>query len=423
MKRKKRGSHFDLPEDEADIQVNPDQLDPEKEEDSSDRQIRKKKKRIPGWVYRVIIILAVAALGVIVWFNRDNLTPEKISLWIQERVVGLGIGDGYPYSIDNGQINIRNFYAKSQDAVFVSDSYFTVLNSTAKEVVSRQHSFGSPVLKAAGDRFLIYNLGGTGYQIESYAENIRKENTSNKILAADLAENGDYAFLTEGEGCYGELLVYDSKNEKKFRYRFAKYYPTSVALNASATKAIVTAVSAKDGGLVSVVYVLNLSQEGEVQPVAEYPENLLFDSLFYQDGSAVAIGDTGAVLLNTDGKAQNYDYQGAVLTSYTGADGLTAFCLSPYENATTGELLVLQSDGQKKLTKELQASPKSVSLFSNTVAVLNGSQVDFYSIAEGTQLSTVEAGSDSRAVQLIDESNAYILAMSEIRRLGLDSAK
>lgn len=25
MRRKKRGSHFDLPEDEADIQVNPDQ--------------------------------------------------------------------------------------------------------------------------------------------------------------------------------------------------------------------------------------------------------------------------------------------------------------------------------------------------------------------------------------------------------------
>ena len=96
MRRKKRGSHFDLPEDEADIQVNPDQAGEAAGVSPPGNSRRKKKKRIPGWVYRVIVILAVAALGVVVWFNRDNLTLEKISLWIQEKVVGSGIGDGYP---------------------------------------------------------------------------------------------------------------------------------------------------------------------------------------------------------------------------------------------------------------------------------------------------------------------------------------
>ena len=81
---------------------------------------RKKKKRIPGWVYRVIVILAVAALGVVVWFNRDNLTPEKISLWIQEKVVGSGIGDGYPYAIDNGEIAVKNFPALGGRTQFLS---------------------------------------------------------------------------------------------------------------------------------------------------------------------------------------------------------------------------------------------------------------------------------------------------------------
>ena len=105
-----------------------------------------------------------------------------------------------------------------------------MLNSTAKEVVSRQHSFGSPVLKTAGDKALIYNLGGLGYQIEAYASTVRKESTETKILAGALAENGSYALLTEGEGCYGQLMVYTAKNEEKFLYRFSKYYPISGCL-------------------------------------------------------------------------------------------------------------------------------------------------------------------------------------------------
>ena len=414
MRRKKRGSHFDLPEDEADIQVNPDQAGEAAGVSPPGNSRRKKKKRIPGWVYRVIVILAVAALGVVVWFNRDNLTLEKISLWIQEKVVGSGIGDGYPYAIDNGEIAVKNFGAWGQDSVFVSDSYLTVLNATAKEVVSRQHR---------QVRVADYNLGGTGYQIEAYASTVRKESAEAKILAGALAANGSYALLTEGEGCYGQLMVYTAQNEEKFLYRFSKYYPTSVSLNAAATEALVTAVSAQDGGLVSVVYKLDLSQEGEAQPVAEYSENLLFDSFFYADGSGAAVGDAGAVLLDTAGKAEKFDYQGAELTSYTGKDGLTAFCLSPYENAASGELVILSGSGQKAFSVELQAVLKSVSIFGNTVAVLGGGEVRAYSIAEGTALSTAEAGNDSRAVALLDESNAYVLAMSEIRRLELAAAE
>ena len=46
MRRKKRGSHFDLPEDEADIQVNPDQAGEAAGVSPPGNSRRKKKKRI-----------------------------------------------------------------------------------------------------------------------------------------------------------------------------------------------------------------------------------------------------------------------------------------------------------------------------------------------------------------------------------------
>ncbi|MFR1477109.1 MAG: hypothetical protein ACLSB9_16170 [Hydrogeniiclostridium mannosilyticum] len=60
-----------------------------------------------------------------------------------------------------------------------------------------------PGAKNSGDKALIYNLGGTGYQTEAYASTVRKESAEAKILAGALAANGSYALLTEGEGCTG----------------------------------------------------------------------------------------------------------------------------------------------------------------------------------------------------------------------------
>lgn len=67
--------------------------------------IKKKKKghggskipQVPKWVYRVSLILLAAVLALAWWFNRENLTMDHISDWIQSRFVGMGVGDGFPY--------------------------------------------------------------------------------------------------------------------------------------------------------------------------------------------------------------------------------------------------------------------------------------------------------------------------------------
>ena len=61
-----------------------------------------KTSLVPKWVYRVSLILLLAVLVLVWWFNRENLTVENISDWVQTRVVGMGIGDGYPVSIPGG---------------------------------------------------------------------------------------------------------------------------------------------------------------------------------------------------------------------------------------------------------------------------------------------------------------------------------
>ena len=185
------------------------------------RREEEKERKIPSWVYRVAVVLIVAVAGLVLWVNRDGLTPENMVNWVQERVVGLGIGDGYPVPITGSQVMARNFISENGEITMVSDTHLTTLNSTGKELCSRQHSFSFPVLRLAGGRSLVYNLGGKGYQIETRTKTILRGDADGNILGGAVASNGHYALLTENTDYLGRLTVYTETNEKQYEYSFS----------------------------------------------------------------------------------------------------------------------------------------------------------------------------------------------------------
>lgn len=377
---------------------------------------KRHESRVPSWVYRIIVILILCVVSMLLWFNRSNLTPANVLEWVQTQVVGIGVGDGYPYSITGSVVSPGNFKSVNKELVMARDTELTVLNSTAKEVISRQHSFSSPVMKLNGPRTLIYNLGGKGYRLESQTATLVKADAQQNILAGALAANGRYALVTQADGYCGCFTAYTADNQVLFQYWFSDYYPTAAALNAAGTRAIVTGVSAKDGGLTSAVYLLDFSNTKTVEPLAVYPENMMLDAAFCNDGTAVAIGDRLTAVINTNtSKKVDYDYQGLQLAAYDVDTGRTVLSLSPYKDAADCNLVVLDQAGKAAVSVPMKQKVKSVSLFGDTAAALGGGQVYFYSASTGSGQGSCSAGSDAKAIALCDESSVYILGVSEVR--------
>lgn len=382
------------------------------------RQKRRSRResRVPRWVYKIILILIFCVFSMLIWFNRNNLTPSNVIEWVQNSVVGMGIGDGYPSKIVGNSVLKNNFKSVNKEAVVVSDTALTVLNSTAKTVVSRQHSFLQPVMKANGNRVLIYSLGGKGYQIESQSKTLVRADVQQNILAGALAANGRYALITEADGYFGCLTAYAADNKVLFHYWFSDYYPTAVALSSDGTKAAVAAVSAKDGGLTSAVYLLDFSNSKPVEPFAVYSENMMLDISYSDNGTVTAVGDKMTAVINANGRTKtNFDYQGLRLAAYSMDSGRTALGLSAYGSTGSGKLVVLNDTGSAVATVPFTQAVSSVSLYADTVAVLSQGQVHFYSATAGTPAGSCDAGSDARAIALHDETSVYILGVSEIR--------
>lgn len=380
-----------------------------------DRRSRR-EPRIPRWVYKIIVILILCVVSMLVWFNRSNLTPDNVVDWVHDSVVGMGIGDGFPSKIVGNAVAVGNFKSVNKEIYVASDTALTVLNSTAKVASSRQHSYSQPVMKVNGNRTLIYNLGGKGYQIESQSGTLVKTTVQQNILAGALAGNGRYALITEADGYLGCMTAYDSNNKAMFRYWFSDYYPTAVALNRDGTRAAVAAVSAKDGGMCSAVYLFDLSENKTVSPAAVYSENMMLDLSWSDKDTVCAVGDRLTSVINAGSRTKSdYDYQGMQLKAYCMDNGRTALGLSAFGNAQSGRLVVLNASGGVTANTTVAQDPVSVSLYGDAAAVLSQGKVLFYSAATGSPAGSCPAGSDARAIALRDETSVYILGVSEIR--------
>lgn len=372
---------------------------------------------VPRWIYRVILILALCALAVLGWYNRENLTPENALKWLQSNIVGMGNGDGFPKKFSGSSVAPGNFISSEKNIVFASDTALMVYNSSGKELVSVQHSYSSPALCVSGAYMMLYNLEGKNCFLRTVAGNALRLTAKQNIIGGAVAANGHSVLLTAADGYCGMLTAYDTEGKEISYYCFSDYYPTSVAMNPSGTKAAVTGISAKDGTIVSAVYVIDLTEGKTVQPVTASAGNFLSSVFWGTDSSVEAVGDTGVFFLNPySGAKHEYSYSGAKLTAFGADGGRVAVGLMPYENSENQKFFVLNSSGEPILSRQITGKIRSVSVLGQTAAALAGGKVTFFSLAAASDVgNSKSAGNDACSVALLDESSAYILGISEVR--------
>lgn len=378
---------------------------------------RRATPKIPKWVYRVVIILLLSVVGLLLWFNRSNLTPENILEWVRVQTVGMGVGDGYPVQIVGSSVDKGNFYCQNKELYVLSDTRLTILNSTAKELVSRQHSYGYPVMRSSGSRVLLYNVGGTGYQIEGFSDTMLVSNTEENIFTGDIAQNGKYALVTEDRGYCAKMTVFLPDDTDQYSYEFADYYITDISLNRDGTRAAVCGITAQNGAMASAVYFFDFDNP-QAETLVTFESTALIDVEYCENGSVIAVGDQLISIIQASGEHTDYNFEGQKLSAYTIDNSRIALALMPYENSVSTRLVVIGEDGQETLSADLPYQASSISLYGNTAVALVDSQIYFYTVSTGVAQGQVAAGSDAKAIALMDEQTAYVLGVSEIRKVS-----
>lgn len=389
------------------------------EEEAEAEKEQLKKLKVPKAVYQVGVILLVAILGLAVWLNRGSLTPDNIVSWLKLQVMGAGIGDGFPVPITGGEVLSRNFVQSGGVAAILSDTSFTLLNSTGQTLVSLRHGFSSPILRGANGNYLLYHLNGSGYFLQNGADTLVEDTAPSDILAGAVSGNGRYALGMQGGGGASYFQVYLKNGTLQYEYQFSKGYLTALALNADGTYGAACTVYSEGGEMVSKVTVFYFDSP---EPIAEYESrgNLLLDIYWSDNGKLFAVGDSAALVADSASlEFWEQNYEGRQLTAYCLMGNRAFLSVSAYEYS--GSSIILVFDGEREATRiAADRRVEALSVAGGTVGALEGGELVLYDYTTGARQAKASAGADAKGIALLNERAAYILGVSEIRVLEVE---
>lgn len=382
------------------------------------KSVKNNRKRI---VMSAIIILLLALL-VFVFANRERFTFANIRNWFEYGVLNVDSDEHFPVATNGAVINNGNFTRIDSNLAFASDTHFTTLNNYGRTIYSAPQSYSSPVLVKAADCYLslVYNLGGVEFSVNSLDSNIHSGEAEDNITVAAISKSGVYALVTEKDGYLSKLYVYSKDNKQIYAYSFADYYITSVSLDSDGKSAVLSGISAHDGTQISAIYFLDFTKE---EPVIfeEFTNNVIYQVAHLSDNYICIIGENAAYTLNVRKQSFNTtNYDGKTLTAFDVNTDTNNFVLSLSRSGDGRmcDIFTFSQTGVHRNTISTELMVTSLSSYKNRVALLSGDKAYLYS-KDGMLISSKDAGLDPHCIVLYSTNDAYVLGVSEIRRLDL----
>lgn len=376
----------------------------------------------PDSVKKILIGVCIAlAAGLIVFAfaNRENLTWDNISNWWTYDVLG-NAGNGYPVNLIGAEVKSGNFAVNQGHVAYASDTSFVTLNSTGSEVANVQLRYSKPVMKSSGNRFLTYGIGTTGYQIQDFDGMIYSGEAEGAIYTADITSNGVYGIITEGSGYLSVLYVFNSNNNRIYKYSFSEYYINSITLNSDGSGCVACGITSDNGAVKTGVYVLDFTKE---EPVSQYSINgdTIVDSDYLNDNRVVLVGQSSSYIIKRG--EENYvtvKYDSKTLANYCFNSDTNSFALA-LSKSGDGRSCVIEiynDNGEKTSSIDTDYGAESISLYKGTVAILDGNTAYGFN-SEGTQLYSCDTGTGSKRLILTSDNTAYVLSVNQVRFFDL----
>ena len=370
----------------------------------------------------IAAVLIILVLFAVVFFisNPERLSIQSASNFFNYAIMNRDSDQSFPLDVSGASVSAGNFIGSGMDIVYCSDTKTQQLNNYGRSVFTAPHAFITPVLVNGGNNKLVYNLGGTGYQVIDGENNVRSLETKDDILLADITSSGIYALITESSGYLSKLYVYNEKDEQIFAYSFADYYATAVSLSDSGRNAVVAGVSALDGMDISALYVLDFTKDTP-QYLSEFEDNIIYDVQYLNERSACAVGRSSSYAINTsNGEVTAAEYEGRVLTAYDINSDTDTFTLSLSNSGDGRNCDIISYNSAGKSDKSFSVDDKIIDLSTHKgrVALLTTDEVMLYS-KDGKKYSTKGLRSDPHTVVLYTGSDAYVLCTGYIDTISM----
>lgn len=362
------------------------------------------KIKIFAVILVILLLVSIAAAKV------GGFTLSMVGDSLRTTFAKVGSGDGYPYSLSG--MNVSDIAISNTDLCLLDDNSVRILDSTAKELSSIQHSFDHPVMQSNSGRVLVYDIGDKNFRIQSKTRVLFEKQTDYMILTASLGRDGSVAVATRANGAESMLTVYDKNHKETFKWACAKEHIVSCDVSDNGRLFAVAVLGVNNGSVYSKVYIFEKRKE-EAKASFEYKDTALTSVQFLSNETVMVLGNNLCQIIKGDEVKEKIDVSVNTPSRLYISDNNTAvLVLSKYSSTTQKIVKVYSKSGSERFTTEVNGIVKSVATDGKYVAVLTDSQVCIYNM-KGELCGKSDVNSDASDVAIYSR-HTYVFSSESI---------
>lgn len=389
-------------------------------EERNHKRWRKKKSSLPfGCSSRLAVcavFILICCVGVFVALKWDKLSPGGVAEWFN---FSDSKNSSFTQKISGTSVLENNFHDIDKGLIYVSDTSIVCMNHDGESIFSEQHNFTNPLIKSSKLYSIAFNEGGSSFRILSDSGEVFRGTQGTAVTDCDINDSGTYCVISDKTGYLSELSVYNKSNEFVYSYYFNDYYAVSVSLSSDSSKAVVGAVNSVDGRIVSKVYLLDFQSTAPVN-VFTYTDQIVYEVKFVEEERFAVITDSLVSVVDSSNERESaYSFNKRVLTAYNVSyKENIALSLSRSDDGRECSIVSLDTKGGEIGSFATDLRIVSLDVKNEKIAALASNKLYLYN-SYGDSFGDWEVGSDAKSVLLPQEKTAYLLGVSEIRKVSL----
>lgn len=345
--------------------------------------LRRNKKIAKRRQQRLAVIVVALTVFMVYITGIFSTSIAALGDFVSSGMVYLQFGDGFPVAIQNQTYRQSD---KMGSALCVLDNEKLSFYSPTGELAhSYYHSMQNPVISASSKRVAIYNANDTSLKIANAGNILFSKEMENDIIHASISNNNSVAVTTKSQSYNGEVKVFDGQMQEKFTWKSAKAFPLQSFLSPKSKYLAVSCISAKDGKIVSEVYIIDTAT-GEEKYICNNGENVMLAAEYIKDDSLVLFFDDKAVQIDLTSLSsktgepytKTYSYNGKRLLSYDIKNSQIVMALGSYDGGGNTDIAITDlflTETHRIYTEE---NIKNVVLTSQRIYVLGEETVSQY---------------------------------------------
>lgn len=366
----------------------------------------------------VMIIFIVVMLSV----NRDEITVENLRYFLRYIDTRQAEKSATTDTVVYGDTeSIVRFGVYRNGLVVVGHDRVQIFDLTGEEILDITQSNAAPQLLTSDEYMLIYNIGGTTFQLYNSLSKEYEESYPYPIGCAALGDTGTFLITTRSMEYRSVVNVYNSNFEQIYRW----YSPDKHIMDASFRNGdkefVLAALGTLDNGTCYAEIILCETDKEEKRAVFRIEDEIIYRARYTEDGGLVLLGGKAVYVYDRDmQKIAEVSYGGYTPVMMDSTGDYTYFTLNKNIVGSNYTVTVIDGVGEILYSGDVNGEIKGAVLHPDAMYLLFDRSVMRISMETGEQISR-EIAPNCITIESLDENTVMLCYAEFTRIIDIDS--